>query len=152
MEPIQRSREYVKSKTRAKIVVFESMEYFLLPLVFFYLKLGYKVRYFAANARVEKQDWFQRWLAQSQIEKIAWESFDLELHYSSHDMAFDNIEGVYNRRFARSRLIRQIESLVKSEIVHAIYKKALIEKLQYFYSIQVLKPSPRSSSSTSPIR
>lgn len=138
MEPIQNSEKYVKSKTNTKIVVFESIEYFLMPLVFFYLKLGYKVRYFEANARVEKQNWFQRGLAQHQLVKVAWESFDLELHYSSHDLAFDNIERIYSRRFAKSRLIRKTESLMKSEMVHATYKKALIEKLRYFYNIQVL--------------
>jgi len=128
----------MENKTNRKVVIFESIQYFLIPAVFFYLKLGYKVKYFKVNARVEKQNWFQGALAQHQLEKIAWESFDYELHYSSHDMAFDNIEGVYSRRFARSRLIRKMESLVKSEMVHATYKKALTKKLQYFYHIQVL--------------
>lgn len=134
----QKSRKNMESKTNKKIVIFESIEYFFIPLVFFYLKLRYKVRYFEVNARGEKQNWFQRALAQHQLEKIAWESLDLELQYSSHDMAFDNIEGVYSRRFAKSRLIRKMASLLKSEMVHATYKKALITKLQYFYHIQVL--------------
>ena len=126
------------NKTSEKIAVFESIGYTVIPALFFYLKRGYKVTYFEVNGRVKQLKWFKRGMARHQLEEISWGDFELELHYLSHDLALDNIEQIYSKRFAKSRLAKKMTLLLKSEMIHAAYKKALIEKLQNFYHIQLL--------------
>lgn len=120
-----------------KLVIFEYLGFGLLPILYWYLKKGYKIKYFDSNPEIEKINWLKKELLKHHIDKIKGNDFDLNLYYLSHDLALDNIEQIYNKWFLKSKLIHQIVTLLDSEITHNVYKKDLLERLQIFYHINL---------------
>lgn len=116
-----------------KLVIFESLSYSSIPAVYLYAKRQYKICYFALNAKTQNIKLAKKILDDCGASALKWEDYDE--YYRSHDLALDNIEQIYDLHFGDNKVIHKMESLFDTDIVHNVYKKALVEKLLIFYQI-----------------
>ncbi|NPE27398.1 polysaccharide biosynthesis PFTS motif protein [Methanococcoides sp. SA1] len=118
-----------------KIIVFETLSFKHLIAVLYYIRRNNDIRYFNINPRFEKSKIFKFVNSKKKINKFESNNFDLNMRYESHDFAFDNIDDVYNEEFENDKLISQMEKFIGSKIVHTVYKRELIERLQKQYDV-----------------
>ena len=116
-----------------KLVIFESLSYSSIPAVYLYAKRQYKIYYFALDAKTQNTKSAKKILDDCGASELKWE--DYNEYYRSHDLALDNIEQIYDLHFSDNKVIQKMESLFGTDIVHDVYKKALVEKLLIFYQI-----------------
>lgn len=126
----------MKNKSRSKIVILESITIILYPVLLLYLIRGFKIYYFQIDRRTKKRKWFQKKLKQNRLEQIIWEDYSYILHFRSNEKAFEKNEEIYTERFRNSKMINEGQKLLKSNLIHGVYKKVLLENLQYAFDLQ----------------
>ena len=116
-----------------KLVIFESLGYCSIPIIYWYRSRNYLIKYFTMDSKIQNTHWLKNLLIRHSVNEIIIDDFYTT--YMSHDLALDNIERVYNKLLSKSKLIGQMVSLLNSDMVHLVYKKDLVVQLQKFYHV-----------------
>lgn len=117
----------------SKIVVFEYFEWSVFPFILFYRILGYQI--FALRLKCGLQElflykFFRRIMSVRVLYK---QGFRFEERMAVYRKVFNYIDGVYDGLFKRKHLIKNVEALIGSDIVHDAYKRVLMDELfEYF--------------------
>lgn len=120
-----------------KIVIFENIDYSSLLFVFYCIFRREQVLFFAVDARLENTNLFKAWLAKGKIERITGRGSDLEQIYLPHKYALGVIDAAYKIFSQNSKSITLMVKLLRSEMIHALYKKLLVERVYNFYIIHL---------------
>jgi polysaccharide biosynthesis PFTS motif protein len=120
---------------RQKIAIFEYIKLESIPILSWYLLRSYKIKYFKAAHSIEKRNWFQKKLKKNQLEKITWDNYDFEWQHRINEVVFEQIEKIYEKILKESKIIREAEKLIKSNLINGVYKKSLAENLKYTFDI-----------------
>lgn len=122
-----------------RVVFFECLTRWHVPLVAWYVARGYVVRYKHLQRGFEPT-W--RLLGRNARQLIEPLTFDPPLYRwfnRSYEEAFDHIEDVYKRFYEKNRLIGRLCRLFHSDAVHVAFKKALLERLSedFYYRLLI---------------
>ncbi|MDD5421884.1 MAG: polysaccharide biosynthesis PFTS motif protein [Candidatus Omnitrophica bacterium] len=119
-----------------KMTVFEKLSFISLPIAAGYLAMGYEVGYFDKNVSSAFSVLYGYFHRTGKIKKMPPEDFTLAMQYEAHNAALDIVESAYEVRFSKSGAIRLMARMMGSDLVHSIYKKALLARIYDYYRMQ----------------
>ena len=117
-----------------KIIIFENISLKLIPVIYLYLLLGYKIKYMKVISKIEKMKWFKK----QKIKKINCGNFYSKFYYKSSDITFEKGEEIYEKYYKNSKTIKNFEILLNTKFIHLIFKKVIFKKIQYAFDINLM--------------
>jgi polysaccharide biosynthesis PFTS motif protein len=121
----------IKVQENKKALVVETLGFSYLPFLLFYRFFGYETWYLNTSTFLSRLPKLK--LLRYSIQKIEWKEFSFETQYTSHQLAYNNFERIWELSFEKSRMLKHIKDFMGSEDIEIAYKNYLIKRLESFY-------------------
>lgn len=121
---------------QTRVIIFERLRFITLIAVLLYGSWGFKIVYINADLKTLSRYCFRKLRRIFDIQRAFDKCAEYEAEIFCQRGAMDNVERVYERKFAVSGLIKKMVKKTGSLEAHSIYKKALSQKLYDFFQIK----------------
>ncbi|MHB8163395.1 MAG: polysaccharide biosynthesis PFTS motif protein [Methanoregula sp.] len=111
------------------IILFEDLTYFSLPVIYFYLIIGFKILFINISQRFESSTIYERLITDGKIIKISESDLSFVDLYTLQNEILSEIDSLYADEFDNDASISMIKKLVNSPLIEGSYKKSISSNL-----------------------